>query len=132
MLPSSGHLASLLLLKLVKRSRVEMNQKENHVVSVNKNGKSQIEYFACKHFVELSPFDRRKTLYEKGFCGKCLRPGMTRGLEHDCDQKFLCKNTYKNERGEVNNCLNHVLVCGFHANEKRNMELFLEYKNEFI
>ena len=62
---------------------------ENHVVSVNKNGKSQIEYFACKHFVELSPFDRRKTLYEKGFCGKCLRPGMTRDPEHDCDQKFL-------------------------------------------
>ena len=56
---------------------------------------------------------------------------MTWGPEHDCDQKFRCKNTYKNKRGEVNDCLNRVLVCGFHANEERNMELFLEYKNKF-
>ena len=82
--------------------------------------------------MEATPFDRMKTLKKKGFCTKCLVPGLKRNPAHDCDSQYVCQNTYTDRRGKVKRCINHVLVCGFHAKEKNNIELFQKYKNENI
>ena len=106
---------------------------ENHVVGKDKNGQNKrIEYFACEKFVNLDPFDRMKLLRKKGFCTKCLKPGVKQGPKHECDDTFVCKNPFKNKKEEAKICQLHVLVCGFHAAEDSNKEKFKQYKSKFV
>ena len=107
------------------------NDSKNHVLTSDKDGKNvRIEYFACEKFVNADAHERAKLLKVKEFCKKCLKPGVKRGPGHDCDQTFLCKNTFKGQTDRK--CQHHVLVCGFHNKEKSNMELFKQYKSKFV
>ena len=73
-----------------------------------------------------------KTLNKEGLCVKCLKPGVKRDSNHECDDKYVCKKPFKNKFGKSRKCLNHILVCGFHAKEKTNMDLIAEFRKEFI
>ena len=42
---------------------------KNHVMCDGRNGQSHIEYFACKKFVDLNPFERMKIVNEKSCVG---------------------------------------------------------------
>ena len=43
--------------------------------------------------------------------------------------KSMSVTKHKNKFGKLRNCLNHVLVCGFHAKDENNLNLFEEYKS---
>ena len=102
------------------------------MATADNSGNLRVEYFSCKTFVESTPFDRMKMLRQKGLCVKCLVPGANRDTAHDCDSQYVCQNKYTDKRNRERRCINHVLVCGFHAKEKNNAELFKKYKNEII
>ena len=104
---------------------------ENHVCSLDKKGKSVIQYIACKTFVDLKPRDRDRLLYKKGFCSKCLSPGVKWNFDHDCDRTYTCNQIYQ-KNGKNVKCEKHVLTCGYHASEKSNENLLQTYKKMLL
>ena len=107
-------------------------ENQNHVLSLDGDGKSCIDYVACKTFVSLQPRDRDKLLYKKRLCSKCLTPGVKWNSEHNCNKTYSCNQKYTNKKGEGSICEKHVLVCGYHANEKGNKDLLERYKKNLF
>ena len=103
----------------------------DHVISIKEDGKPCIEYVACKRFVGLKPRERDQMLFKKRFCNKCIKPGVRWNSEHSCNKKYTWKQTYL-KHGKEMKCEKHVLVCGYHANEKSNKDLLEEYKRNII
>ena len=104
---------------------------DDHVTIINEKGKPIIEYVACQKFVDLKPRERNQNLYKKRLCAKCLKPGVIWNSSHNCDKTFTCKQKFS-KNGKELICEKHVLVCGFHANEKSNKDLLEEYKKTVI
>ena len=104
---------------------------ENHVLSVDGDGQSCIEYIACKKFVDLKSRDRDKLLYKRRLCSKCLKPGVKWNSNHFCSKQYTCNQTYEKE-GKHLKCEKHVLVCGFHFEEKGNQEILKLYRKNVI
>ena len=105
---------------------------EGHVVKVGPDGKSRIEYISCKMFIELAASARDKLLFKKRFCSKCLKPGAKWNSDHNCNKKYACNHPYVNKNGDNAICEKHVLVCGFHCEEKSNQDLLEVYKQDLI
>ena len=105
---------------------------EGHKVTKGTDGVNQIEYIACKKFVDMNPAERTKILFDKGLCARCLKPGAKRAPDHECDKKYLCNNKFKDRQRREKTCLNHVLVCNYHKDKQNNKDLFTEYKNKVI
>ena len=105
---------------------------EDHIQSIDGSGKSYVEYVACAQFVEKKPKERDQWLFKKRLCGKCLKPGVKFNAKHDCDTKYVCGQKFKNKQGVEANCSKHVLVCGFHCEEKHNLDLLELYRKDVI
>ena len=97
---------------------------DDHIQSTDKDGKYQVEYIACPQFVEKKPKERDQWLFKKRFCGKCLKPGVKFNAKHDCDTQYVCGQKFTNKQGVEAKCSKHVLVCGFHCDQKNNLHLF--------
>ena len=106
--------------------------KADHMVTINHFGRRVVQYFSCKMFVDMTPKQRFKLLFDKGFCYQCLSPGAT--VEHGkhktalCYNKFVCKHKahFKYPRKK------HVLLCEDHKNDTENSGLLEKYKKENI
>ena len=105
---------------------------DDHVQSTDSKGNPVVEYVACSMFVEKNPRDRDKLLFRKRFCCKCLKPGVRFNANHDCDTQFTCGQNFVNKNGVEAKCSKHVLVCGFHCDEKNNLDLLELYKKKSI
>ena len=106
--------------------------KADHIATTDHFGRQVVQYFSCKTFVEMTPKQRFKLLYDKGLCYQCLSPGVS--VEHGkhkaatCYSKFVCKHKahLKYPRKK------HVLVCEDHKNMSENVSLLEQYKKENI
>ncbi len=103
----------------------------DHVISSDDNGNPYIEYIACKAFAEKTCRERSKILFKKKFCNKCLTPGVFYKSDHDCDKQYACGQTFEKD-GQKLKCNKHVLVCEFHCDEDKNVELLTRYKENVI
>ena len=102
--------------------------KTDHVVTVTKKGKSLINYFACKKFAEMNPKQRLSELRNKKLCFQCLSPGLQRGHDGFCFNKYACPDeSHKGFKSGL-----HVLICDTHKNDPRNLALLEEYKAKYI
>ena len=101
-------------------------------MKVSGDGKSHIEYISCKTFVEMKAKARDKLLFKKRLCSKCLKPGARYNSDHGCSEKYVCNHPFVNKKGENSVCKKHVLVCGFHCDEKTNQDLLETYKKDLI
>ena len=102
--------------------------KFGHVVTTNSIGRPDVQYYACKKFVEMTPEDRRKILFNRKFCAQCLEPGVRFGEKHNCSKEFACPDSYhrKFQSGL------HVLVCGSHRESRENQRLVEEFKKYVV
>ena len=105
---------------------------DDHIQSTDKDGKHQVEYIACPQFVEKKPKERDQWLFKKRFCGKCLKPGVKFNAKHDCDTQYVCGQKFTNKQAVEAKCSKHVLVCGFHCEQKNNLDLLELYKKNVI
>ena len=105
---------------------------DDHIQSVDSQGKFYVEYVACKSFVDKTSKERDRLLFRKRLCTKCLKPGAKYNDTHDCDTQYICGQPFTNRQGAQASCTKHVLVCGFHCDQKRNEELLLLYKKNVI
>ena len=105
---------------------------EDHIQSTDGSGKLYVEYVACSQFVEKKPKERDQWLFRKRLCGKCLKPGVRFNAKHDCDTQYVCGQKFTNKQGVESKCSKHVLVCGFHCEEKHNLDLLELYKKNVI
>ena len=66
----------------------------NHVLSVDRDGKPCVQYVACKSFVDLQPRERKKLLYKKRLCCKCLKRDFhTRKVRADFDKRTYFRSS---------------------------------------
>ena len=106
--------------------------KNDHVPTRGPGGSKLIQYFSCKEFVDLKPFDRFQLLKRKGLCYQCLYPGAKiTDLKHSegrCQRDYTCKHASHNKfpRGK------HVLVCSEHKDQEENKQIFEMYKFKCI
>ena len=97
--------------------------KRDHVVSQQGTHKS-IQYFSCKAFAESKPSERLLKLKGKGFCVKCLCPGVRSGHKVACYYQYSCP--HKSHAGE--DIKLHVLLCESHCKNTENLQLLDGYK----
>ena len=83
-----------------------------------------IQYFSCKAFAESKPSERLLKLKEKGFCVKCLRPGMKSGHKGACYYQYNCP--HKSHGGQDIEL--HVLLCESHCKNTEILQLLERYK----
>ena len=83
-----------------------------------------IQYFSCKAFAESKPSERLLKLKEKGFCVKCLRPGMKSGHKGAWYYQYNCP--HKLHGGQ--DIKLHVLLCESHCKNTENLQLLEWYK----
>ena len=108
------------------------NENGNHVLGQDGDGKAHIDYIACKTFVDMKPRQRDKVLYKKRLCSKYLSPGVKWDADHSCNKTYSCNQHYVNKRGQDSICEKHVLVCGYHVDQKRNKHLLEVYKKHMF
>ena len=108
------------------------NENDNNVLSQDGEGKAHIDYIACKTFVDMKPRQQDKVLYKKRLCSKCLSPGVKWDADHSCNKTYSCNQHYANKRGQDSISEKHVLVCGYHADQKRNKHLLEVYKKHMF
>ena len=103
-------------------------KESGHVITKNRDEQDVIQYYACKKFVEMSPEERKKALYERKLCAGCLEPGVRFNSKHDCPKTYLFPNDShkKFSRGW------HVLVCMRHRENVENQNLLKKFKSEVI
>ena len=99
----------------------------DHVLSFDSEKNPLIEYMVCKIFTDMTAKDRNKLIFKKHYCAKCLKPGIKWNSDHVCDRQFICNQRYKKGDNELK-CENHVLVCGFHCQEKV-IKIYWKYIN---
>ena len=102
--------------------------KFGHVVTTNSIGRPDVQYYACKKFVEMTPEDRRKILFNGKFCAQCLKPGVRFGEKHNCSKEFASPDSY---HGKFQSGL-HVLVCDSHRESRENQRLVEEFKKYVV
>ena len=56
----------------------------DHVLTYGADRKPFVEYVADKSFVEKTPKQRLRWLFNKKFCNKCLTPGAKYNSDHGC------------------------------------------------
>ena len=106
--------------------------KADHSVTIDHFGRQVVQYFSCKMFVDMTPKERFKLLYEKGLCYQCLSPGAK--VEHgkhknaSCFSKFVCKSKTHSKYPRKK----HVLCCEEHKSSSENAKLLEEYKRDNI
>ena len=61
-----------------------------------------------------------------------MKPGVKFSAKHDCTTKYLCGHDFVNKKGETTKCRKHVLVCGYHCEEKSNQDLLETYKKDLV
>ena len=107
------------------------DKKYDHVLSYDENKKPFVAYIACKVFAGKTCRERDKLLFKKKFCNKCLTPGVKYNADHVCNKNYVCNQTYVKD-GKNFKCEKHVLVCGYHCNEKSNADIFETYKKNVL
>ena len=101
---------------------------DDHVVTISEKGKSIVNYFACKTFVDMNPKQRFEELKRKNSCFQCLNPGLKRSHKGFCFNKYICPDeSHKRFPTGI-----HVLACDRHKNDKRNIDLLEDYKLKHI
>ena len=104
---------------------------DGHVATSGPYGTKVIQYFTCKHFVEMTPKQRYDELHKKNLCYQCLLPHAKLEGKHKegkCQRDFSCKHS-----SHSNSIVKkHVLVCSEHSSEEENKQLFQKYKERFI
>ena len=100
----------------------------DHVITVTKKGRYVVNYFACPTFAEMQPNDRLNELKSNDLCFQCLNPGVKKGHNGFCFNKFNCLHT-SHKKFDVGY---HVLVCDVHQSDMNNHELLEEYKSKHI
>ena len=104
---------------------------KEHVISTDGKGNKHVEYVACKNFVEKTPHQRNKLLLKKRFCARCLKPGAIWNSDHECEDTFVCKQSFMKD-GVEKQCKKHILVCGHHCESENNKSLLKNYKQLII
>ena len=107
------------------------DKRTDHVLSYDSNNICYVAYIACKKFVELGCKARDRLLFRKKFCNKCLKPGMKYNAPHDCDKQYACGQPFTKD-GVVKKCEKHVLVCGHHHEDAKNVALLETFKKNVI
>ena len=106
--------------------------KEYHVPTTGPGGSKLIQYFACKEFVDLKPFDRFQLLIKKGLCFQCLYPSAKvseiKYSEGKCQRDYTCKHPSHDKFPTKK----HVLVCSEHEDQEENKQIFEVYKFKCI
>ena len=91
-----------------------------------------IQYYACKKFVDMAPFERFKELRKRNLCYVCLFPGAEQNtgkhVNGACKTEFSCKHPAHNAFDRKK----HVLVCHEHRDSDENKKAFELYKNKYI
>lgn len=59
----------------VDQSKCFICGETDHISTKGPNGMRLIQYFSCKKFAEMTPYERFSELRRKGFCIQCLFPG---------------------------------------------------------
>ena len=118
-------------LSLVQASCFICDNSSDHVLSFDKSNVPFVDYIACKVFADLTCKERDKLLFKKKFCNKCLSPGMRYDAKHDCDKRFICNQPYT-KGGKSLKCNKHVLVCGYHHKDAKNVTLLENFKTALI
>ena len=103
-----------------------------HYQTSSSRGSTLIQYYACKKFVEMNPFERFKELRKRGYCYICLFPGAPQDsgkhVNGMCRTDFSCKHPSH----ESYNRKKHILVCHEHRGTEENKKILETYKNKFI
>ena len=91
-----------------------------------------IQYYACKKFVDMTPFERFKELRKQGLCYVCLFPGAQQNsgkhVNGACKTDFSCKHPTH----DIYERRKHILVCHEHRNTDENKKSLETYKNKYI
>ena len=97
----------------------------DHITVPNSSGRSDVPYYVCKKFVEMTADDRRKLLYKKKLCARCLEPGMKFNETQECSKEYECPdNFHKNFKKGL-----HVLVCANHKSSAENVNLLKKFRS---
>ena len=106
--------------------------KTDHVATSGPNNTKLIQYFSCEKFVNMSPYERFRTLKQTNLCHQCLFPGAEistgRHREGRCQRDFVCTH----ESHDLYPIKKHVLVCDAHKTLTQNEELLQQYKARCI
>lgn len=103
-----------------------------HVSSTGASGIKLLQYFTCKKFVEMTPYERFGILLEKNLCFQCLYPNASmKDPKHKkgyCQHAFTCQHTSHSKYPSKK----HILVCEEHKEDQSNNDLLQLYKERFI
>ena len=109
-------------------ARCHLCGETDHVATLTKKGRYVINYFACPKFAHSTSEQRLALIRDKGFCHQCLTPGQKKDHKGFCFKKYICPHdTHKTADVGF-----HVMVCGKHKNDPKNVQLFAEYKEKYI
>ena len=109
-------------------ARCHLCGETDHVATLTKKGRYVINYFACPKFAHSTSEQRLALITDKGFCHQCLTPGQKKDHKGFCFKKYICPHdTHKTADVGF-----HVMVCGKHKNDPKNVQLFAEYKEKYI
>ena len=87
-----------------------------------------MHYFACKMFVEMSPDERRKALFQRKLCAQCFEPGIRFDEKHNCSKIYSCQDNFHRK---FKNGL-HGLVCERHRDKMDNQKLLEKFNKEVM
>ena len=109
-------------------ARCHLCGETDHVATLTKKGRYVINYFACPKFAQGTGEQRLALITDKEFCHQCLTPGQKKGHKGFCFKKYICPHD-SHKTADVGF---HVMVCGKHKNDPKNVQLFDEYKEKYI
>ena len=109
-------------------ARCHLCGETDHIATLTKKGRYVINYFACPKFAQGTAEQRLALITDKGFCHQCLTPGQKKEHKGFCFKKYICPH----DSHKTSDVGFHVLVCGKHKNDAKNVQLFDEYKEKYI
>ena len=100
--------------------------KEGHTIVTTARGTKILPYYVCEIFLKMSHEERLARLESKNLCTVCLFPGAVKSPQHKCHfTNFCCPSHGKQDKI-------HVLLCGKHKKEPKNVALLEKFKDRFI
>ena len=102
------------------------NVTQNCPLCDERHPNTTLRFTNCKTFLLMSPKERNALVREKHYCLQCLNGKGKWQEEHECSDKWICRNTcHENQKYKKRL---HFLVCAYHVDDEANKSLYSEFK----